>query len=285
MVAISEQRIQVGKLEWFYREAQPLREDPNRPTVVFLHGLVSQSYSWRKVMPAVAEQGFRAIAPDWIGHGFSCFPEKRDFAYTDEAFVEALEQFLAEFAIDRIHLVVQGFLGSYGVLYALLHPEQVERLVIVNAPLTPEVKLPGAVRRMTLPLAGEMMTQDPLLVDRTLEGGGPYQVDDKDLDVYRKPFLTTSSAGRSLLFTLRNCKLAATTEKIAAGLKQWQAMTLLIWGTADPWIPVALAESWVEFLPNGELSKLDEVGHYAQEDWAEKVAEVLVPFLRRTEIS
>ena len=284
-MAISERRIQVGKLEWFYREAKPLREESDRPPVVFLHGLVTQSYSWRDVMPKVAEQGFWAIAPDWIGHGFSCFPEKREFTYAEEAFVQALEMFLAELSIERMHLVVQGFLGSYGVLYALQHPEQVERLVIINTPLAPEVKLPGAIRRMTWPLAGEMMTQDPLLVDRTLEGGGPYQVNDKDLDVYRKPFLTTSSAGRSLLFTLRNFKLAATTQKIAAGLPEWQTMTQLIWGTADPWVPVSQAEAWVKVLPNGELSKLDEVGHYAQEDWADKVSDVLVPFLRRTTIS
>lgn len=284
-MAISEQRIPVGKLAWFYREAHPLREDPDRPPVVLLHGLVSQSYSWRDVMPKITAQGLRAIAPDWIGHGFSCFPEKCDFAYTADAFVEALEQFLTTLQIERMHLVVQGFLGVYGVLFAFRYPERVERLVIVNTPLAPEVKLPGAIRRMTLPLAGEMMTQDPLLVDRTLEGGGPYQVNDQDLEVYRKPFLTTSAAGRSLLLTLRNFKLTSATEEVVAGLQEWRNMTLLIWGTADPWIPVTLAEKWVKFLPNGELSKLDEVGHYAQEDWAEKVSEVLLPFLRRTAVA
>ncbi|MEM9007552.1 MAG: alpha/beta fold hydrolase [Cyanobacteria bacterium P01_F01_bin.86] len=284
-MALSEQRLQVNGLEWFYREAKPLRDNPDRPPVVLLHGLVTQSYSWREVMPAIAEQGFWAIAPDWIGHGFSSRPEKRDFAYTAEAFVKALEAFLAELSVDRMHLVVQGFLGAYGLLYALRNPQQIERLVIVNTPLGVEAKLPGALRRMTLPLAGEMMTQDPLLVDRTLEGGGPYQVNDEDLDVYRRPFLTTSAAGRALLATLRNFKLGPTTEEIAKELKQWQPMTLLIWGTADPWLPKTLAETWVTNLPHGELSTLEQVGHYAQEDWAEKVIEVMVPFLRRADIS
>ncbi|MDB9526594.1 alpha/beta fold hydrolase [Oscillatoria sp. CS-180] len=284
-MALLEQQIQIGQLDWFYREAKPLRESADRLPVVFLHGLVSQSYSWRDVMPKVAEQGFRAIAPDWISHGFSSFPEKRDFAYTADAFVTALGDFLAALEIERMHLVVQGFLGVYGLLYALRHPEQIERLVIINVPLAPVVKLPWSIRRMTLPLAGEMMTQDPLLVDRTLEGGGPYQVSDTDLDVYRKPFLTTSSAGRSLLFTLRSFRLDAVTQEIESSLKQWQGLTRLIWGTSDPWIPTELAETWVNALPNGELSKLDEVGHYAQEDWADKVSEVLVPFLKQTNIS
>ncbi|MGF1523097.1 MAG: alpha/beta fold hydrolase [Leptolyngbyaceae cyanobacterium] len=284
-MALSEQRLEVGDLEWFYREAKPLRESADRLPVVFLHGLVSQSYSWREVMPAVAEQGFRAIAPDWIGHGFSSRPEKRDFAYTADAFVKAFEDFLTALSVEQIHLIVQGFLGVYGVLYAVRNPQRIARLVIVNTPLSPEVKLPGALSRMKLPLAGEMMTQDPLLVDRTLEGGGPYQVNDEDLTVYRKPFLTTSAAGRALLATLRSFKLSATTEEIFQELKQWQSMTLLVWGTADPWLPTALAETWANTIPNAEFSKLEQVGHYAQEDWAEKVTEVIVPFLRRAEVA
>ncbi|NER82013.1 MAG: alpha/beta fold hydrolase [Leptolyngbya sp. SIO1D8] len=284
-MAILEQRVQIEGLEWFYREAKPLNDSTDRLPVVFLHGLVTQSYSWRGIMPAVAEQGFWAIAPDWIGHGFSSRPEKREFAYTSAAFVDALASFLAALSVERMHLVVQGFLGTYGLLYALKHPDQIERLVIVNTPLAPDIKLPWSLQRMTWPLAGEMMTQDPLLVDRTLEGGGPYQVSDQDLDIYRKPFLTTSAAGRALLATLRNLNLADTTQEIADGLKHWQQTTLLIWGVADPWIPVALAETWAVALPHGELSKLEEVGHYAQEDWAEKVAEVIVPFLRRLDVS
>ena len=278
-------KVQVGKLDWFYRDEPPSQTSGDRLPVLLLHGLVSQSYSWRDVMPKLNEQGFRTVAPDWIGHGFSCFPEKRDFAYTADAFVTELGNFLKALEIDKVHLVAQGFMGVYGILFALRNPDQVERLVIINSPLAPEVKLPGSIRRMTLPLAGEMMTQDPLLVDRTLEGGGPYQVDDNDLDVYRKPFLTTSSAGRSLLFTLRNFKLAEMTEEIADKLPQWPKMTQLIWGTADPWVPVALAEKWVDAIPTGELVKLDEIGHYAQEDWAEKVADALLLFLRRASIA
>jgi hypothetical protein len=45
---------------------------------------------------------------------------------------------------------------------------------------------------MGSPLAGEVMTQNPLLVDRTLEGGCRYRIEDKDLDIYRKPFLKSS---------------------------------------------------------------------------------------------
>jgi pimeloyl-ACP methyl ester carboxylesterase len=284
MADIVEQRIQVGDLEWFYREVKPLSGASNRLPVVLLHGLVTQSYSWRGVMPALAEQGFWAIAPDWIGHGFSDRPEPRRFDYRPATFAQALGEFLTALNLERVHMVVQGYLGLPGLMYALDHPERVDRLAVINVPLSPEAKLPWKIRQMGLPLAGDMITQDPLLVDRTLEGGGPYRVEDEDLDVYRKPFLTTSAAGRALLATVRNLQLAKTTALVQGGLAQWDHPTLLLWGAADPWLGVDLAERWVAALPDGELTPLEQVGHYAQEDWAEKVSETLLPFLRRTAV-
>jgi len=126
-----------------------------------------------------------------------------------------------------------------------------------------------------------MITQDPLLVDRTLEGGGPYQIDDEDLDVYRRPFLQTSDVGRALMTTVRRLNLPTVTQEIQAGLEQWDHPTLLLWGISDPWLPVELAETCVKSLASGELQTLEEVGHYAQEDWAEKVTTAISSFLRQ----
>ena len=40
-----------------------------RPLVLFLHGFPEIAYSWRKVMPAIAEAGYHAVAPDLRGYG------------------------------------------------------------------------------------------------------------------------------------------------------------------------------------------------------------------------
>lgn len=171
MVQTQEKRLQVGKWEWFYREAEPFNAT-DKPPVILLHGLPAQSYSWREVLPALASQGMRAIAPDWLGFGFSAKPDRREFRYTADAFVQALAELIDQLEIDRLSLVVQGFVGSSGLLYALRYPEKIERLAILNAPLSPEARVPWKIKQLGLPLMGEMLTQDPLLVDRTLEGGG-----------------------------------------------------------------------------------------------------------------
>ncbi len=276
----TDQVLEVGGFKWFYREALPLNAS-NRVPVVCLHGLVSQSYGWRHVLPALAEQGFRAIAPDWLGCGYSDMPDLRDFAYTPDAFVAALAAWLDALELPRVSLVVQGFLGPIGLLYALRYPDRVERLAILNTPLDATAKLPWKIQQMGIPLVGDMLTQDPLLVDRTLEGGGGYRVEDKDLDVYRRPWLKTSDAGRSLLRTIQNLQLSETTAAIATGFADWPRPILVGWGVRDPWLAVTMAETFVKTLPHGDLVKLEEVGHYPQEDWHEKVTAILVPFLRR----
>ncbi|MFK8185296.1 MAG: alpha/beta fold hydrolase [Phormidesmis sp.] len=279
-VKITEQTCEAGQLRWFYREANPVNEQGKVP-VVMLHGLVSQGYSWRAIMAPLAESGFRSLAPDWIGHGYSAKPEKKDFAYTPDAFLAAFEKWIEAMELERFTLVVQGFLGSVGLLYAAKHPDAIERLVIVNTPLTDEAKLPLKIAKMGWPLMGEVMTQDPLLVDRTLEGGGPYQVKDEDLDVYRGPFLKSSDVGRALLATIRQLNLKQVMADIDKGFAGWKQPTLIVWGTSDKWLPVSLAENFAKQLDDVDIKKLVETGHYAQEDWAEKVSEAIEPFLRR----
>lgn len=276
----TENQIKVGSLEWFYRETKP-SQSLDKPPVLLLHGIPAQSYIWTAIMPTLAEKGFRAIAPDWIGFGFSAKPDRRDFAYTPDAFVTAFTEFIQALEIPRFSLVVQGFLGSVGLQYALRHPQQIERLAILNAPVSPSAKLPWKLKQLGLPFMGDMLTQDPLLVDRTLEGGSRYQIGEKELNVYRKPFLTSSAAGRSLLATVRNLQLQSSLAEIASGLQQWQQPTMVIWGVKDPWLSITDVQDTVDSLNNVELVQIPEAGHYPQEHWSEKVGDLLQLFLRR----
>lgn len=281
-MSIQEHKITVDSLEWFYREAEPIGRSDLIP-VLLLHGIVSQSYSWRNVIPSLAAQGTRAIAPDWIGYGFSGKPEKQDFAYTPDAFITALAGFVEALELERFSLVVQGFLGSVGLQYALRYPEKIANIAILNTPISTSAKIPWKIKQMGLPLAGDIITQDPLLVDRTLESGSCYRIEDQDLDVYRKPFLKSSAAGRSLLSTIRNLQIETSMIEIENGFKNWQQPILVQWGMIDPWLSINIAETFVQSVANGEIIKLNNVGHYPQEHYHEVILQDLLPFVRRSE--
>jgi pimeloyl-ACP methyl ester carboxylesterase len=277
-VSIKENSIEVNNLKWFYRHTEI---DSDKLPVLLLHGLPSHSYCWRGMMNKLADSGYRSIAPDWIGSGMSAKPEKREFAYTPEAFLKALEALIETLEIKKFYLVVQGFLGSIGLLYALRHSDRIERLVILNTPLSPAVKLPWKMQQWGIPFVGDMLTQDPLLVDRTLEGGSGFVINDKDLNIYRKPYLTTSAVGRALVATIKNLNLAKTMAELESGLVQWQVPTQIIWGMQDPWLGSEKAENLAANNPQIELVSLSEAKHYPQEHWANEISEATIHFFRR----
>ncbi|KAJ9565933.1 hypothetical protein OSB04_001899 [Centaurea solstitialis] len=79
MDQIKHTYIQVDRLKLHVAEIG----SESSPTVLFLHGFPEISYTWRHQMIAVANAGFRAIAPDYRGYGLSdvpAEPEKTSFA-------------------------------------------------------------------------------------------------------------------------------------------------------------------------------------------------------------
>ena len=275
---ITTDKIQVGKYQWFYRHTELNSE---RTPVLFLHGLPSHSYTWRQLMSLLADEDIPSIAPDWLGCGFSDKPSQKDFAYTPEAFQTALGELIEILKLEKFYLVVQGFLGSVGLQYALQNAEKIAGLIILNTPIATGVKLPWLLKQLSLPFVGDMMTQDPLLVDRSLEKGSGFVVKDEDLDVLRKPFLQSSDVGRSLMAILKKLDLDNTTKKIEVGLGEWTKPGLIIWGAEDKWLDIDDPKKLVAANSNIALVELSEAKHYPQEHWSSEISQEIVGFFRR----
>ncbi|XP_058083212.1 uncharacterized protein LOC131231138 isoform X1 [Magnolia sinica] len=91
--------------------------------VVFLHGFPEIWYSWRHQMIAVADAGFRAIAPDCRGYGLSEQPPEPEKA----SFVDLVEDIVALldlFGIPKVFIVAADFGVVTSSLFAVLHPER-----------------------------------------------------------------------------------------------------------------------------------------------------------------
>ncbi len=277
-MTIKTAKIQVGKFQWFYRQTEI---ESDRVPILFLHGLPVHSYTWQKLMSSLVESDIPSIAPDWLGCGFSDKPNQRDFTYTPEAFIHELGKLITALKLKKFYLVVQGFLSSVGIQYALQNSEKIEGLIILNTPISENAKLPWSMKQFTLPLVGDMMTQDPLLVDRTVEKGSGFVVADQDLNILRKPFLQSSAVGRSLMAIAIKLQLAQTTKEIEAGLKDWAKPTLIIWGVGDKWLDVAEAKKLAAANSEITLIELPQAKHYPQEHWSSDIAKEIVQFFRR----
>ena len=277
-MSIKTDKIQAGKFQWFYRQTEI---ESDRTPILFLHGLPAHSYTWEKTMSFLADEGIPSVAPDWLGCGFSDKPSQRDFTYTPEAFLQELSELVVALKLEKFYLAVQGFLASVGIQYALLNPDRLEGLIILNTPIAGKAKLPWLMKQFTFPVMGDMMAQDPLLVDRTIEKGSGFVVADEDLNILRKPFLQSSQVGRSLMAIAKKLRLDENTKEIETGLSQWSIPTLIIWGAADKWLDVADIKQLAAANSEITLVELPTAKHYPQEHWASDITKEIVQFFRR----
>ncbi len=104
------------------------------PPVICLHGFPETSYSWRHTMPALAEAGWHAIAPDLRGYATSSRPLHVDDYGTDVLAADVLG------LLDDVGHEQAVFVGhDWGALLmwdlARMHPERCRALVGVSVPL------------------------------------------------------------------------------------------------------------------------------------------------------
>ena len=103
------------------------------PLVILLHGFPEFSYSWRRQLPALAEAGFRAVAPDLRGYNESERPPRvRD--YRLRHLVDDVAGLIAAYGAKQAAIVGHDWGGVIAWKFAMLRPDLVERLVILNAP-------------------------------------------------------------------------------------------------------------------------------------------------------
>ena len=278
MITIKENKIKIGSLEWYYREILPIKDNHKTP-VILLHGLLSQSFCWLEIMPILGEYGYHGIAPDWLGWGLSGKPEQKDFDYTPSSYLKAFTEFIEGLKLEKISLVVQGFLATIGIQYALQYPEKIDKLIILNTPISSSAKLPWQIAQCGVPFLGDMVTQDPLIVDRTLEKGSGFVISDQNLAFYRKPIVTSSLAGRTLVKVVKKLNLKQVITDIETGLKQWEKPCLIIWGKDDPWLEFAPIEELVISNKKLKLITIEEAKHYPQEHFSKEISPMIVNFL------
>jgi pimeloyl-ACP methyl ester carboxylesterase len=141
----ANERVKAGSYTWAYRTVPLTAEKAaeGRPAVLFLHGIGSGSFGFRNVLGIFAEAGFPTYAPDWLGCGDSDKPA--DFAYDERSYLKELSNFIKAVGLDKkpFVLVTQGFiLGQYALRWALENADSVDKLIVLNTPLTAKAKLP-----------------------------------------------------------------------------------------------------------------------------------------------
>jgi hypothetical protein len=90
-----------------------------------------------------------------------------------------------------------------------------------------------------------------------------------------------SWATKSAVLKLYRATPAASLATPAAALRSLDRPALVIWGTKDAYLPVEQAERQRRMFPSAQVEMLDGHGHWVMLEDPERVASLVVPFLRR----
>jgi pimeloyl-ACP methyl ester carboxylesterase len=249
------------------------------PPVLLIHGFTASNFVWSEVLLPIAESGFRVIAPDLVGFGFSAKPKEGE--YTIEAQARLIIGLLDHLRIERAILVGSSYGGAVAATCALDYPDRVERLVLVDAVINDYAKRRPLLRLAALPLVGDLISPLMLgsrkLVHSQMRKGyaqeNMHLFDERRMTAHHRPLLAASTQ-RAALNTLRRWRAG----RIEEEAHRIQQPSLLVWGDSDPEIPLAHGRRLFEQMPGARLIVFRHCGHMPMEEYPREFTQVLIDF-------
>ncbi|MEO8523864.1 MAG: alpha/beta fold hydrolase [Caldimonas sp.] len=244
------------------------------PAVIMLHGFGASLETWEAWSSALSAR-YRVIRFDLPGSGLSAPDPAGD--YRDARSIELLLAIMDRLDLARASIVGHSIGGRIAWTFAALHPERVDKLVLVSpdgfsspgfdygkaADVPALLKLmrhvlPKAVLRMNLaPAYANPDVLDDALVTR-------YH------DLMRAP-----GARDAMLARMQQTVLVDPVPL----LKRIQAPTLLVWGERDAMIPFANSADYLKAIPHVRLFAVPGAGHLPQEEAAPRSLQAVEQFL------
>jgi pimeloyl-ACP methyl ester carboxylesterase len=102
------------------------------PDVLLLHGFPDSHKLWRYQIPALVAGGFRVIAPDLRGYGFTDIPKGGVAAYRMDQLVADVVSLLDVLGVAKVRLVGHDWGAGIGWQAAIAHPDRIDRYVAIS---------------------------------------------------------------------------------------------------------------------------------------------------------
>ena len=267
--------------------------DPNGRPVLLLSGNPTWGFLYRDFIKPLKDAGYRAIAPDWIGAGYSDHP-RVDASLTLAHHIADLVSLLDQLELRRFVIVGQDWGGPQGTGAALQRIERLGALVLMNTFSATDYvgkfhSSPRPWRTWNAPLLGQFFMKR----HKVLSHAGPSAVSKRGMTgpearAYHHVFDEPGSD--------HVCLTWPRTIPLSEGDRGWQDMqniqnrlpelaktpVLLLWAPEDAVFPIEYANRLKELLPHAEGPiTLDKAAHFLQDDRGPDLARALIEFLDR----
>jgi len=248
--------------------------DPGRPTIVLLHGIARHGHTFDHIAPELART-HQVIALDMRGHGDSAWSPEG--AYLVEDYVKDLEGLIERRGLRTVTLLGNSTGGRVAQVYAGLHPDRVDKLIVEDVgPERPQSIALAFARRVEQEKDGwaseddlvaqlvrtNRRTPEPLL--RTYAHFGAKTRDDGRLIWKRDPNLVKGFVETELWQYVRRIT----------------APTLYVIGGGSRIVPPATQQQLKDTLPNVRLVVMPGLGHYPDEEDTAGFMKIVGDFLQ-----
>jgi pimeloyl-ACP methyl ester carboxylesterase len=240
--------------------------------IVLLHGIPTWGYLWQRLIPALA-QTHRVLVPDLLGFGYSDKSDRFDRSIARQA--DIIDAWLDKLGFERASFVAHDIGGGVALRLAVLFPERVTRLCIMNAvcydswPIEAMLQFghPETYRKLS---ASTALT----LLKKALKQGFASTPGDELLDALLAPYST--EIGK--LSLIRNASALNTnlTTEITSLLPEIQAPTRIIWGADDKFQVIGYGERLAWDIPGAQFIPIAEARHFVMIDRPDEVARYIV---------
>lgn len=250
--------------------------------VVMVHGTPTWSFLYRRLIKGLAP-AYRVIAPDHIGFGLSAKPQ--NWSYLPQDHAANLTELIGRLDLKDITLVVHDFGGPIGLSYAIAHPENVRRLVILNTFMwslrgDAQFENPGKIfnnpigkfayknlnfsaRVMVSAAWGDKRKLTPNIHRHYIQAL-PTPADRQGTWVFLKTLIGSSDWYQSLWD-----RRGAIQDKPA----------LILWGMKDIAFKQKELDRWKSLFPTAQVVCFPEAGHFLQDEAGDQIIPILQEFL------
>jgi len=266
--------------------------------IVFLHGFPQFWYMWRDQLLDLSKD-YLAVAPDMRGYNTSSKPEDIE-QYQPHHIVEDIRALVEEhFGRKKFILVGHDWGGVIAFPFANMHPDLVEKLIIINAPH------PNVFGRLLSNNKDQQTSSQYVLFFRTQNAeaflsANDYQnlfgvvitsemdVDDDDRQLYRdawsQPGALTGGLNYYRAGGLRPPSQGEdiselSSEQIEANPIMINVPTLVIWGEKDTALTVHNLKGLDEFIPDLTIKRIPEGSHWVVNEVPDKVNALIREFI------
>ncbi|MEM9688306.1 MAG: alpha/beta fold hydrolase [Pseudomonadota bacterium] len=248
-------------------------------TIALIHGTASSLHTWDGWADVLSEN-HRVVRFDLPGFGLTG-PHPAD-DYSIEAYVEFVVASLDALLADRVVLVGNSLGGHIAWATAVLHPDRIERLVLVDSSGYPpeSTSVPIGFRIARTPLLRDLMNNvlPRFIVRSSVENvfGDPSLVTEELIDRY---YDLSSRAGNRQALGKRMQQFNSTA--FIDRLDEIRQPTLILWGKQDRLIPFSGAERFLADIDDATLVAWEHLGHVPHEEAPAETVAALQTFLRQ----